>query len=356
MKRLALFCLGALVVLLSLESAFRVLPVSTATRSGYYVHPLIVTSPPRLCFIAATGWDLKNPQRNCANNDGFIASRDFVPDPHAIALIGDSFVEASMLPTDKRLADQLETRLGGRPVYALGGPGSNLLDYAERARFAAEYYGIRTFVFVLERSDVKQALCGSGNIHGPCVDPKSLQTKVERLSESGTLKRVFRESALAQYLFSQIRVDLSKLLAPLSSSKTIRPPTAVPLGDNAASFIVSLFRERLEPIGKARYLFLIDADRQHLKTGSYAVDAPELQSLLDVVNHIDGRVIDPTDAFRAHLAETGKKLEVGPYDRHWNAEAINILATLVAEKLTADGADPSSPDNTAGCGFYRDRK
>ena len=341
MQRLTLFCFGCFVVLLSLEVAFRVLPVSTATRSGYYAHPLIVTSPPRLCFTAATGWDLKNPQRNCANNDGFIASRDFVPDARAIALIGDSFVEASMLPPNKRLANQLEAQLGDRPVYALGGPGSNLLDYAERARFAAERYGIRTFVFVLERADIKQSLCGSGNVHGPCLDTKTFQSRVELLPESGPLKQIVRESALAQYLFSQIRVDLAKLIAPKRSEKSVQSITAAPLNEDVARRIVSIFLKKLEPIGPARYLFLFDADRQHLDSGPHAEDAPELRPLLDVLDSIGARIIDPTDAFRTHLAETGRKPEVGPYDRHWNAEAIRILSALIAEKLTTGDADPS---------------
>lgn len=118
---------------------------------------------------------------------------------------------------------------------------------------------------------------------------------------------------------------------------------AAPLNEDAARRIVSIFLKKLETIGPARYLFLFDADRQHLDSGPHAEDAPELRPLLDVLDSIGARPIDPTDAFRTHLAETGKKPEVGPYVRHWNAEAVNILSTLIAEKLITGDTDPSWP-------------
>lgn len=334
-KRLVLFGLGIAAILLSLEIVFRALPVSTATRSGYYLHPEIISYPPHACFITATGWDLKNAQRNCANNDGFIARHDFSHDERAIALIGDSFVEANMLPPESRLADQLEANLSDKHVYPLGGPGSNLLDYAERALFAAERYGIRTFVFVLERGDIKQALCGSGNTHGPCLDARTLEMRIERQAEAGVLKRIARESAIAQYLFSQIRVDTGKLRAQLLPTTKPSPQsrTQVPLEASAVERIVSAFQRKLALIGPARFLFLIDADRAHIESGSYATDALELKALVSAIKEMNGTVIDPTDTFRSYVAKTGRKLEVGPYDGHWNTEATSLLATLVAAKL-----------------------
>jgi len=56
---------------------------------------------------------------------------------------------------------QLERELSGRPVYTMGSPGSSLLDYAERMRFAHDRFGIVDFVLLVERGDVRQALCGS---------------------------------------------------------------------------------------------------------------------------------------------------------------------------------------------------
>src|SRR5471032_90028 len=99
---------GVVLAVLVLELLCRVLPVSTSTDTGYYTDPVILTYPPRHEWVASTGWDLRNAQHLVANNLGYAAHRDFVRDERAVALIGDSFVEASMLPAPERPGAQLE--------------------------------------------------------------------------------------------------------------------------------------------------------------------------------------------------------------------------------------------------------
>ncbi|HEY8908237.1 MAG TPA: hypothetical protein VIM63_19650, partial [Rhodoferax sp.] len=215
LRSFSLWMAGVVSLVLALELLCRVLPVSTSTETGYYTDPVILTYPARHRWIAATGWDLRNAQTLVANNLGYAAHRDFVRDEHAVALIGDSFVEASMLPGADRPGEQLERLLRSRPVYAMGVPGTCLLDYAERIRYAHEQLGVRDFVIVMERGDVKQSLCGSGNNNGPCLDPKTLAPRIETLPPPGTVKRLLRHSALAQYLVSQIRLTPQALLDQL---------------------------------------------------------------------------------------------------------------------------------------------
>lgn len=333
--RLIPFLAGMLAVLLVLEIAFRILPVATATKSGYYEHPLIVSYPAGHCFISSTGWDLKNPQRNCANNTGFLAGRDFQPDKNAIGLIGDSYVEASMLPVVQRLAARLENQLEGRLVYAFGGPGSNLLDYAERARFAAEKFGIRTFVFILERGDIKQAQCGSGHVHGVCIDAATGKNRTETLAEAGKLKRLLRESALAQYLVSQLKIDVSKLKPPGGNAPAaVASPTQAGISAERQNATVASFFEQISNIENGRFVFVVDPDRGRLMEESVAERNEVAERIRQAGN---GRitVIDPGLAFKDHLARTGRSLDVGPYDRHWNAEAIGIVAELASKALIA---------------------
>ncbi|MSR14984.1 MAG: hypothetical protein EXR86_10575 [Gammaproteobacteria bacterium] len=179
------------------------LPVSTPTKVGYYTDDLILTYPAHHRFVSATGWNLENVQYQRSNNYGYLTSIEFEPDANAIGLVGDSFVEASMLREDQRLAAQLSARIHNRTIYPFGGPGSSLLDYAERIRFAYQRFGIRRFVVVLENRDIKQSLCGSANNHGPCLEPTTL-APMKTLRETPSLaKRLLRQSALAEYLFSQ---------------------------------------------------------------------------------------------------------------------------------------------------------
>ena len=170
--------LGVTIAVVALEIVFRLLPVSSSSASGYYIDANILTYPAGQRFTTATGWNLKNPQHHKANNYGFVGDHDFSRNPKALALIGDSFVEASMLAPDERLAAQLESQLPGRIVFAMGGPGSSLLDYAERLRFASQEFGTRDFVLLLEYGDVGQALCGSGNVHAACLDRETLAPRI----------------------------------------------------------------------------------------------------------------------------------------------------------------------------------
>jgi hypothetical protein len=334
MKRQPLaFATGVLAVLMLLEIIFRLLPVSTATRSGYYIRPLIITYPAHHCFTAATGWDLKNAQHNCANNYGFLADRDFVRDPQAIALIGDSFVEANMLPASQRLGAQLQAMLPGQVVYAMGGPGSSLLDYAERAKFAAEEFGIRRFVFIIERGDIEQVFCGSGNIHGPCLDARTLEPRTELQAPPGTLKRILRESALAQYVFSQIRFDISRAISnPFRPAveKSALARKNLPLA--ASERVIATFFGRLSTIEGVRFMFLIDADRAHL-FDTRVNDREDLKALRRAAEELGGAVIDPAPFFRRFVVDSGIALEVGPYDRHWNGKAVQLIAGLIAQHL-----------------------
>lgn len=330
-KQLLLFVTGGVAVLLLLEIIFRVLPVSTATRSGYYIHPLILTYPPHHCFTAATGWDLKNAQHHCANNLGFLSDRNFVHDPQAVALIGDSFVEANMLAAHERLDAQLESRLADKPVYALGGPGSSLLDYAERAKFAAEKFGTKTFVFILERGDIKQALCGSGNIHGPCIDAHTRLPKTETQLPPGMLKRTLRESALAQYIFSQLKFDLSKSFlhtGARSSPGIAAQSLPLPVGE----LVVAHFFKQLSSIENAHFYFLIAPDRAHLSAEA-ATENGDLQLFKSAARSNHATLIEPGPAFHEFVSRSGRILEIGPYDRHWNRDAVQIIADKIAEKL-----------------------
>ena len=333
-KQIPLFLTGVLLILACLEIVFRLLPVSTATRTGYHIHPQILTYPPHHCFTVSTGWDLKNAQRHCANNQGFLSRNDFSPDREAIALIGDSFVEANMLPAAERLETQLENRLAGRKVYSMGGPGSSLLDYAQRAEYAAGQFGLKTFIFILERGDIKQVLCGSGNIHGPCLDAKSLEARIELQPQPGQLKQFARESALAQYVFSQLRFDIAKTLSRLQrSGKTSTSSLPADLPGATSEKIVATFLERIKRIPDARFIFLIDADRASINAGKVPKPGPDLEAFKAAIQSVGAVVIEPDAAFRDAVTRTGRALEVGPYDRHWNIQAMAIVADELATAL-----------------------
>lgn len=338
---------GVVGLLLLLEAICRVLPVSTSTNTGYTTDPVILTYPARHQWVMSTGWDLRNAQRLQANNLGYAAQHDFVRNPRAIALIGDSYVEASMLDLADRPAAQLERRLSARPVYAMGAPGTALLDYAERVRYASEQLGVQDFVLMMEGGDVRQSLCGSGNVNGPCLDPTTLAPKVETLPPPNTAKRLLRQSALAQYLVSQLKVTPQGLLTQLTLKPTphttqmAKPVANTTQADadqaqalRVVDAVTGLFFERIKPHVKGKLVIMLDTDRKAIFDGPMSPD-PARQRFIDLAQAAGAVVVDAEPVFAAHAARSPLKLVVGPYDGHMNPLAIGLLTQAAAAAFNA---------------------
>jgi hypothetical protein len=339
-----------------LEVLMQVLPVSTSTRSGYYIDDVIITYPPHIEITFATGWNLENAHTSRTNNYGFLTSQNFHPDQDAIAVVGDSYVEASMLPESKRLGSQLQSLLTPRRVYAMGGPGSSLLDYAERVRFAHDQLHVKDFVLIVEPGDIKQSLCGSGNNHGPCLDPATLHPAIVRQAPPTVIKKLVRHSAFAQYLVSQLKIDAGALLAVLTAearpteradsvSMSSEPKGYVP--EPVASAVENAFFERVRPYHDGRFVLVLDSDRTALPVSGAPVNTTR-DHFIDAARANGFIVVDPTPAFTAFRQNTGLILEVSPRDGHWNEAAVSLIAQAVADVFRSEksagalGADPAS--------------
>lgn len=341
------FCGGALLFLVACELLFRVLPVSTATQTGYYIDPQISTALPNHTFKAATGWDLRNAQSVHANNFGFAADRDFARNERAVALIGDSFVEASMLPPEQRPGAQLQRALPQRPVYAMGAPGTALLDYAERIRFAHERLGVHDFVLLMERFDVRQSFCGSGNIAGPCLRHDTLAAATELQPPPGFWKRILRHSALAQYLFSQLKLDPARLwqqalkqARPVTAEQegTARAAATKPIGPSAQELarqavVTVTFFQRIRPYRDGRLVIVLDSDRTAIRRDGHAPDDPARDQFITIAKAEGAQLIDTEPLYRAHAARSELTLDVGPYDGHLNPAGIAIAMKAAASAL-----------------------
>ena len=342
LRKFLLWLVGAAGFLLALEIFFQLLPVSTSTETGYYIDPLILSYPPYHHWTTSTGWDLRNVQRLESNNLGYLANRDFEYNTDAVALIGDSFVEASMLAAKDRPGAQLERALGGRPVFAMGNPGTALLDYAERIRYAHTHYGIRDFVVLMERGDVKQCLCGSGNIDARCLDPKTLEPRIEKQPPPGLLKQIFRHSALAQYVFGQLKFNPQQVwhqaFATAHATAAQPEPTpsaAVTLPAQTAPYIdvvTRTFFERIKPYATGRLVIVLDSDRAALAKGQLKPD-PARTRFIELARALGATVIDTEPIFREHFARSRLSLEVGPYDGHFNALGVSLVTQAAATAL-----------------------
>lgn len=346
MVRALLYCLaGVLSLLIVIELACRMLPVSTSTETGYYADPMILSYPPRHRWIASTGWDLRNAQPHQANNLGYAAHRDFERNERAVALIGDSFIEGSMLDALDRPGVQLERLLGSRPVYAMGVQGTSLLDYAERIRYASERFGVRDFIVLIERGDIMQSLCGSGNINGPCLDSQTLTPRTETLPSAGLAKRLLRRSALAQYLTSQLRITPQAFLDLVTPQIAQKPSADITKTQSESkntdrtllivNTVTKVFFERIQPYVRGKLILIIDSDRESMYDEKTMPD-PFRQHFMQLAQHAGAIVVDTQPIFAAHIARSKLRLEVGPYDTHMNKLAINLIMQASASALISN--------------------
>jgi hypothetical protein len=328
---------GTLVV----ELLFRLLPVSSATQLGYYNDPEILVYPPHYAWRTATGWDLRNAQELRSNGAGFAAEREFVADANAVGLVGDSYIEASMLPAQDRPAAQLERALAGtRPVYGMGSPGSSLLDYAERVRWASRRWQVRDFVFLVEAGDIRQSLCGSGNVHSACLDRTSLEPRREHFREPDRAKRMLRESMLAQYLFGQVKLKFDHLVDETFSRTTpemvdrsqSRGAGHQALSPEVMDAVIDVFLARVLPYRAGRMIVILDGRRTGPSKVIEQKDV-ERQHTMRRFREAGFTVIDAEVIYGEHLAHSPLSVEVGPYDAHLNAIGLKLVLDAAAKAL-----------------------
>lgn len=105
--------LGILLPLLTAELVFRFLPVNEGARPQAVdqEHPVRSLEPNRT-FVCSADWNFAIVNRVRTNNLGFVNDQDYVTDPPSplLALIGDSYVEALMVPFHDSVAGRLLTR------------------------------------------------------------------------------------------------------------------------------------------------------------------------------------------------------------------------------------------------------
>jgi hypothetical protein len=347
-RRIFWFAAGVLSMLLVAEALFRLLPVSTSTKTDYYLGNKLLTYPPHHHWRISYGWDLRDAQTLRSNRQGFLSEHDFVHNPKAIALIGDSYSESYMLDASDRPAMQLERMLGGRPVYAMGSPGTALLDYAERVRWARQNFGVEDMVILMEPGDIQQTLCGSGNVHSECLDAQTLTPRSILRPAPFALKRLVRRSALAQYINSQLKFNPTQLWA--AAVRQSRPAQGHDVGKVVPPHIARRFEsdfsvvntvsqeffKRIEHKGPGRLVIIVDTASNERSNASRAID-PERARFMSLAQETGAIVVDAGPIYDKHFQTSKLSLDVSPADRHLNRKGIELLMKAASQALAHPG-------------------
>jgi hypothetical protein len=147
---------------LGLETVLRFMPVSDGLRGGLVSadNPIYRFEPNRLVRWSK-GWNFSLVNELRTNNYGFISNLDYDPSGTfpLLSVIGDSFVEAALVPYGKTIAGLLNTSVNGRGrVYSFGASGAALSQYLAYASYAAHEFNPAGMIIVIVGNDFDESL------------------------------------------------------------------------------------------------------------------------------------------------------------------------------------------------------
>jgi len=349
---LALSVASIALCLLGAELVLRFLPVSTGLRSL----PVTAADPvlhytPNEPFTNSLGFDLHNVVHGRVNNAGFVNDQDYSADGlPLIAVVGDSFIEAQMVPYRQTLQGRLAAALQGKfRVYSFAASGAPLSQYLVWAGYAVQTYGAQAVVINVIANDFDESLSAYKLEAGFWqYSPDANGVLQLRLNprEPGAWLTLARHSALARYLI--LNLHAMPLLANLISGSapkvgryyvgTDQSADAQRVRDSLAA-IDAILRDIPQRVGLPadKILFTLDGFR-------YADAAREAHgSYFDLMRRAfmakaaakGYEVIDLDTRFIPRNAQSGAHFEFDE-DYHWNAAGHAVaFEAVLASKLLA---------------------
>ena len=170
LKSTSLAIASIIFTLIMFEIVFRFLPV----QGGIDInpvnsdHPFINFSPNR-DFTYSIGGSLNHPNHGHINNYGFTNDHDYDASDlrPLLAVIGDSYIEAFIVPYKLTVQGRLDQRAGReRRVYSFGASGASLIDYLYYADYVSKTFKAQYFVINIVNNDFDEMLFRYKQVHG----------------------------------------------------------------------------------------------------------------------------------------------------------------------------------------------
>ena len=338
---------GLAVTLVLLELVLRLMPVSSSTDTMMVDdnNPIVRFTPNR-AFTFSKGWQFAITNTGRINNYGFINEQDYVK--HAehgpLTIIGDSYVEAMMVPYEQTVQGRLARVLGKKgKVYSLGISGSQLAQYLAFAQYAWTEFHPQALVFIIVGNDFDESLTKykrDPGFHFFQQNGDSHDLSLVRIDYQPTLaKRIMREFALARYLWGTVgigHIGGRQLSEGRYVGNTAAHASEERLADSRRvvdHFLAEL--PRRVGLAKNRFLFVVDAMRPQIYSesdlrradGSY-FDLMRQYFLEQVTSH-GYEAIDMQPRLISRHHRDGSRFEF-PIDAHWNDVGHQEAAEAIA--------------------------
>jgi hypothetical protein len=337
------------------EIVLQFMPVQSPLRTV----PVTVESPvfhfePNGINVFSRGWNFEMVNRRRINNRGWLNDQDYrTDDPRPLlAVIGDSYIEAAMVPYAETLYGRLaETVRGKLRVYSFGASGAPLSQYLVWARHAVHEYGAKAVVINVVGNDFDESHVRYNTGPGWWVYvPDAGGTYDLHLVEfrPGWFKSALYRSALARYVF--FHLEFAPVWRQFTSFVFGPPAVAAPryLGNTAVDTSPARMRDSLAVIDAFlrdlpaatgltpdRVTFTLDGFRY---PDAVAGNASSYFALMrrafgSKAAALGYEVIDLDHWFFKHLAQYGGRFEY-PRDGHWNSIGHGVVAeAIMSSKL-----------------------
>lgn len=343
---------GFLFSIIALESIFRCLPVNEGLRTQSVTQndPIMRFAPNRTS-IWSRGWDFSLVNRIRTNNYGFVSDIDYDPlsKTPLLAVIGDSYVEAAMMPYPKTGAAILGRSLEQKArVYSFASSGSPLSQYLAYAAYARETFHPAGLVVVIVENDFDESLLKYKNAPGfhYFTDDDQGKLILVRIDFEPTIwRKVVQRSALGMYLATNLQLEnlktyLNGLIQSFKSQHIAHAQSTV-IAENTritdSKRAIDAFLSKLPSmsgLNPSQIVFAVDGNRR-------AIYGPEIlqssqEGYFEVMRHyfmtcaLGGgfEVIDMQQEFSNHYKRHGQRFEF-PNDSHWNPVGHEVFANAV---------------------------
>lgn len=204
-------CLSCLLTLIFLEIVLFFFPVNEGLRvlPVNRENPVFKFTPNRESqFSKNWNFDIKNKVR--INNDGFVndINYDEFSKNKLLSIIGDSYVEALMVPFKRSVTGLLQSSTDNR-VYSFAASGAGLSQHLVWAKYAEKKFNSDYFVFVIIANDFAESLKSYESSPGfhrfKRLNDNDWDLELAAY-EPSYIRKFLRNSNLAMYLITNVKI------------------------------------------------------------------------------------------------------------------------------------------------------
>ena len=321
-------------------------------------HDSIYHYTPNRPFVFSRGWDLAMVNRGRVNNDGWVNNQDYRKDVSTplLGIIGDSYIEALMVPYAETVQGRLAKDLDGKfRVYSFGASGAPLSQYLVWAAYAVHEYKAKALIINVVGNDFDESHAAYNAFPGFWIYVPDKDGMLHlRLFEfhASRVRSLLKNSALARYLFLNMHIkqtlsDWNWLRAFVLGQEQPKDwsryagNTAVSVDaariDASLAVIDAFFRDLPKLVGLPadRITFTMDGfrypDAAAAGVGTYF---DRMRRAFQEKAEAQGyEVIDLDPVFFNHFRQDDGRFEY-PNDNHWNPVAHVVVAdAIMSSKL-----------------------